>query len=111
MNETTTKITLSNGLLVLLKEVHTAPIISTWIWYRVGSRDEVPGLTGASHWVEHMMFKGTPEFPLGSMDRAVSREGGYLNAFTFLDWTAFFETLPSDKIDLALRVEADRMFN
>ena len=111
MNEPFTKLTLSNGLQVLLKEIHTSPIISQWIWYRVGSRDEVPGLTGASHWVEHMMFKGTPAFPLGAMDRAVSREGGYLNAFTFLDWTSFFETLPADKIDLALRLEADRMFN
>jgi zinc protease len=111
MNETLTKITLPNGLLVLLKEIHTSPIISQWIWYRVGSRDEVPGLTGASHWVEHMMFKGTPQFPLGALDRAISREGGYLNAFTFLDWTSFFETLPADKIDLALRLEADRMFN
>ncbi len=111
MNIPLTQLTLSNGLKVLLKEIHTSPIISHWIWYRVGSRDEVPGLTGASHLVEHMMFKGTPAFPLGAMDRAVSREGGYLNAFTFLDWTAFFETLPADKIDLALQLEADRMFN
>jgi zinc protease len=111
MNDSLTQLTLSNGLQVLLKEIHTSPIISLWIWYRVGSRDEVPGLTGASHWVEHMMFKGTPEFPLGALDRAISREGGYLNAFTFLDWTSFFETLPADKIDLALRLEADRMFN
>jgi zinc protease len=58
-----------------------------------------------------MMFKGTPQFPLGVIDRAISREGGYLNAFTFLDWTSFFETLPADKIDFALRMEADRMFN
>jgi zinc protease len=111
MDDTFSRITLSNGLLVLLKEIHTSPIISQWIWYRVGSRDEVPGLTGASHWVEHMMFKGTPQFPLGAMDRAVSREGGYLNAFTFLDWTSFFETLPAEKIELALQLEADRMFN
>ena len=111
MNDSLTKLTLSNGLQVLLKEIHTSPIISQWIWYRVGSRDEVPGLTGASHLVEHMMFKGTPKFPLGVLDRAVSREGGYSNAFTFLDWTSYFETLPTDKIDLALRLEADRMFN
>lgn len=111
MNESHTKLTLSNGLQVLMKENHNSPIISHWIWYRVGSRDEVPGLTGASHWVEHMMFKGTSQFPLGALDRAISREGGYLNAFTFLDWTSFFETLPTDKIDLALRLEADRMFN
>jgi zinc protease len=111
MNETLTKLTLPNGLLVLLKEMHTAPIISQWIWYRVGSRDEVPGLTGASHWVEHMMFKGTPQFPAGVLDRAISRDGGYSNAFTFLDWTSFFVTVPSDKIDFALRLEADRIFN
>jgi zinc protease len=111
MNESLTKLTLSNGLIVLLKEVHTSPIISQWIWYRVGSRDEAPGMTGASHLVEHMMFKGTPNFPLGTLDRAISREGGYWNAFTFLDWTSYFETLPADKIDLALRSEADRMCN
>ena len=111
MNESLTQLTLSNGLQILLKEIHTSPIISQWMWYRVGSRDEVPGLTGVSHWVEHMMFKGTPEFPLGVLDRAVSREGGYSNAFTFLDWTSYFETLPADKIDIALRLEADRMFN
>lgn len=111
MNTPITKLALSNGLQVLLKEIHTSPIISQWIWYRVGSRDEVPGLTGVSHLVEHMMFKGTPAFPPGAMDRAVSREGGYWNAFTFLDWTTFFETLPADKMDLSLRLEADRMFN
>ncbi len=111
MSESHTKLTLPNGLMVLLQEMHTAPIISQWIWYRVGSRDEVPGITGASHLVEHMLFKGTPQFPLGALDREVSRQGGYLNALTNLDWTSFFETLPADKIDLALRVEADRMFN
>jgi zinc protease len=111
MNNSLTKLTLRNGLSVLLKEIHTSPIISQWIWYRVGSRDEVPGMTGASHWVEHMMFKGTPQFPQGALDRAISRDGGILNAFTFLDWTSFFESMPGDKIDLALRLEADRMFN
>ena len=106
-----TRLPLSNGLLVLLKEIHTAPLISHWIWYRVGSRDEVPGITGISHWVEHMQFKGTPQFPAGSLDRAISREGGFWNALTHLDWTTYFETLPADKIDLALRLEADRMAN
>jgi len=111
MDEALTKLTLHNGLLVLLKEIHTSPIISQWIWYRVGSRDEVPGMTGSSHWVEHMLFKGTRQFPTGAIDRAINRDGGYLNAFTFLDWTSFFETVPADKIDLPLRMEADRMFN
>ncbi|MEI8132970.1 MAG: pitrilysin family protein [Leptolinea sp.] len=103
--------TLENGLSVRLKEIHTSPIISHWIWYRVGSRNEIPGLTGISHWVEHMQFKGTPLFPSSILDKAISRDGGYWNAFTYLDWTTFFETLPADKIELALKLESDRMVN
>lgn len=103
--------TLANGLQVLLKEIHTAPITSSWVWYRVGSRDEPSGRTGISHWVEHMQFKGTPQFPASILDKAISREGGMWNAFTFMDWTTYFETMPADKIDLALRLEADRMVN
>jgi zinc protease len=102
---------LPNGLLILLKEDHNAPIISHWVWYRVGSRDENPGKTGISHWVEHMQFKGTLKHPAGVLDKAVSREGGFWNAFTFMDWTTYFETMPADKIDLALELEADRMVN
>jgi len=102
---------LANGLKVLLKEIHTAPLISSWVWYRVGSRDEITGHTGISHWCEHMLFKGTPLFPSSLLDKAVSREGGMWNAFTYFDWTTFFETMPADKIDLGLRIEADRMVN
>ena len=111
MKNTLTQTTLSNGLKVLLKEVHTAPIISSWLWYRVGSRDEVQGRTGVSHWVEHMQFKGTDQFPANLLDKAISREGGSWNAFTYIDWTAYFETMPADKIDVALRLESDRMVN
>ena len=111
MNQSLTQTTLSNGLKVLLKEVHTAPIISSWVWYRVGSRDEVQGRTGVSHWVEHMQFKGTDQFPANLLDKAISREGGTWNAFTYMDWTAYFETMPANKIDLALRLESDRMVN
>lgn len=106
-----TKTTLPNGLTVLLKEIHTAPLISHWVWYRVGSRDEATGQTGISHWVEHMQFKGTPLFPAGVPDKAIARDGGTWNAFTFLDWTTYYETLPAEKIDLALRLESDRMVN
>ncbi len=102
---------LDNGMKIMLKEIHTAPIISSWVWYRVGSRDEVPGQTGISHWVEHMQFKGTPQFPSNELDKTISREGGLWNAFTYLDWTTYFETMPADKIDLALSLEADRMTN
>jgi zinc protease len=111
MTDKVTQITLSNGMKVLLKEIHTAPLISSWVWYRVGSRDEVNGKTGISHWTEHMQFKGTPQFPSSILDKAISREGGTWNAFTYLDWTTYFETMPADKIDLALRLEADRMVN
>ena len=100
---------LDNGLTVLLKEMHNAPLISHWIWYRVGSRNEVPGKTGVSHWVEHMQFKGTKKYPDGVLDREISRNGGIWNAFTYLDWTAFYETMPADRIDLAIDLEADRM--
>ncbi|HEV2109700.1 MAG TPA: pitrilysin family protein [Thermomicrobiales bacterium] len=101
--------TLDNGLHVLLRESHDAPIASFWVWYRVGSRNEVPGLTGISHWVEHMQFKGTPSLEKGAIFREVSRQGGTLNALTSHDWTAYFETLPVDRLDLSLRIESDRM--
>ncbi len=104
-----TKARLSNGLTVLLKEVHTAPLVSFWVWYRVGSRNELPGQTGVSHWVEHMMFKGTRRYPGEVSERTIARDGGVYNAMTWIDWTAYFETLPADKIDFALRLEADRM--
>ncbi len=110
-NPPVTRTRLSNGLLVLLKEIHYAPIISHWVWYRVGSRNEIAGTTGISHWVEHMLFKGSPQFPASVLDKAISRDGGFWNAFTYLDWTTFFETMPADKIDLALRLESDRMAN
>lgn len=111
MDNSFNKEQLSNGLSVLLKEIHTAPITSLWLWYRVGSRNEVAGITGISHWSEHMQFKGTTRYPAEVLDRAVAKEGGYRNALTFLDWTTYFETLPADKIDLALDLEADRMTN
>ncbi|MGH2581556.1 MAG: M16 family metallopeptidase [Anaerolineales bacterium] len=103
--------TLPNGLKVLLKEIHTAPLVSQWLWVRVGSRDETPGITGVSHWSEHMQFKGTPQFPAGKLDKDISRDGGFWNAMTYIDWTAYFETMPANKIDLALRLEADRFVN
>ena len=106
-----TQTTLKNGMQVMLKEIHTAPIISSWIWYRVGSKDEPTGRTGISHWTEHMQFKGTRKFPANILDKSISREGGRWNASTSHDSTRYFETMPADKIDLALRLEADRMTN
>ena len=108
---TTTHHTLSNGLTILLKEAHSAPVVSFWVAYRVGSRNEPTGKTGISHWVEHMMFKGTPRFPAGTLDREIDRAGGQWNAFTSMDATKYFETLPADKVDIAMQAEADRMAN
>jgi zinc protease len=109
--DSVTRHVLGNGLVVLLKEMHKAPVISWWVMYRVGSRDEPTGRTGISHWVEHMMFKGTDQFPAGYLDRAIDRDGGVWNAQTSYDYTAYYETMPADRIDLAMRAEADRMVN
>lgn len=102
---------LDNGLMVLLNPVRTAPVATFWVWYRVGSRNEVPGVTGVSHWVEHMQFKGTPSLGKGEIMHLINRNGGVDNAFTWTDFTAYYESLPSDRIDLALRIESDRMVN
>ncbi len=103
------KHTLDNGLTVLLQERHYAPVTTFWVWYRVGSRNEVPGITGIAHWAEHMLFKGSEAFPKGQIDRQIARSGGIMNGLTWLDFTTFLETLPADRIDLGLRIEADRM--
>ncbi len=103
--------TMPNGLKVILRESHDAPLASFWVWYRIGSRNESAGLTGLSHWVEHMQFKGTPSLAKGAIFREVTKNGGTLNALTSNDWTGYFETLPSDRLDMALRIESDRMAN
>lgn len=100
---------LDNGLKVLIKPMRTAPVVSVWIWYRVGSRYERPGITGISHWVEHMLFKGTPAFSKGEIMKSIGRVGGMLNGFTREDNTVYFETVPARHLDLGLRIEADRM--
>jgi len=105
------KTVLDNGLTVILRENHNAPVATFWAWYHVGSRHERSGITGISHWVEHMLFKGTRTFPQATVDRLVSREGGLWNGFTWLDFTTYFETMPAAKIDLALKIESDRMVN
>ncbi len=111
MQNTLHKSTLENGLQIYLKEIHTAPIVSLWLWYDIGARNEVPGKTGLSHWVEHMQFKGTANTTGQEMDHAIARVGGYWNAFTSQDWTTYLETLPANHLELALKIEADRMQN
>ncbi len=101
--------TLDNGLTVLLCPMADASTVSTWVFYRAGVRNELPGQTGISHWVEHMAFKGTARFGKGEIARLVNRHGGIWNGLTYYDWTAYFETLPAEHLDLALCIEADRM--
>src|SRR6266702_77656 len=103
--------TLDNGLRVILREVRERPLIGVWVWYRVGGRNELPGTTGVSHWVEHMLFKGGKRFGKGEITKEISRRGGALNAFTWIDCTSYFETLPSSEIDLALAIESDRIYD
>jgi len=103
--------TLSNGMKVLVKEDHRAPVIVVQVWYKVGSNREPNGITGISHVLEHMMFQGTPKHPKGQFSKLVAQNGGKENAFTSADFTTYFQKLTSDKLAFALRLEADRMRN
>jgi len=100
---------LANGLTVILREMRQAPVVSVWCWYRVGSRDERPGITGISHWVEHMNFKGTRRIPKDEVTRRVELAGGTWNGYTWLDVTTYYETVQSDAFEEMLRLEASRM--
>jgi zinc protease len=102
---------LANGLTILAKEVHAAPVVYFGVFYKVGSRDEMSGQTGLSHILEHMMFKGTRDLPPGSIARLFQRNGGSINAETGTDYTYYHELIASDRLELAVRVEADRMEN
>ena len=100
---------LDNGLRVLIQEVHTAPLASVWCWYRVGSKDEAPGITGVSHWVEHMNFKGTTNIPREKVKGIIEQYGGYWNGYTWIDQTTYTETATRDALDHMLFIEAERM--
>jgi zinc protease len=102
---------LANGLKIIVQEVHTAPLVSVWAWYRVGSRDELPGRTGVSHWVEHMNFKGTTNIPRDQMKGIVERFGGMWNGYTWIDQTTYLETAGREALDQMLFIEAERMAN
>src|SRR3982074_844342 len=103
--------TLDNGLRVILRGGRARPLAGLSIRHRVGGRNELPGTTGVSHWVEHMLFKGVKRCGKGEITKEISRRGGALNAFTWIDCTAYFETLPADEIDLALAIESDRVYD
>lgn len=100
---------LDNGLKVLIQEVHTAPLVSVWCWYRVGSKDEGPGVTGVSHWCEHMNFKGTRNIPRDQVKGIIEKFGGSWNGYTWIDQTTYLETASKDALDRMLFIEAERM--
>ena len=102
---------LDNGMKVIVKEDHRAPIVTSQVWYKVGSSYEHRGITGVSHVLEHMMFKGTEKYAPGEFSRIIAANGGRENAFTGRDYTAYFQTLSRDRLEVAFEMEADRMRN
>ena len=102
---------LANGMKVVVKVDRRAPVVVSQVWYRAGSVDEYNGTTGVAHVLEHMMFKGTPDVPAGEFSKRIAAAGGRENAFTSRDHTAYFQTLQKDRLELALKLEADRMAN
>ncbi len=104
-----TRFMLNNGLEVVLIEDHRAPIVHHMVWYKVGAADEAPGESGVAHYLEHLMFKGTPNVPAGEFSKTVARQGGRDNAFTASDYTGYFQTIARDRLDLVMRMEAERM--
>jgi zinc protease len=103
--------TLPNGLQVVVIPNHRAPIVTQMVWYKVGAADETTGKSGAAHFLEHLMFRGTKTVPPGDFSRIVAENGGEDNAFTTHDYTAFFQNVAADRLDLVMKLEADRMAN
>ena len=102
---------LPNGMKLLVKSDHRAPVVVCMVWYKVGSMDETSGQTGVAHVLEHMLFKGTKAVPAGEFSRIIAEAGGRDNAFTSRDYTGYFQTLHKSQLALAIRLEADRMVN
>lgn len=100
-----------NGLKLLVKEDHRSPVVVSQVWYKVGSSYEPGGITGISHMLEHMMFKGTKQYPAGEFSRIIAENGGQENAFTGSDYTAYFQTMEKSRLEISFKLEADRMRN
>lgn len=109
--ETVTNFQLENGLDVVVIEDHRAPVVVHMVWYRVGAADESPGSSGIAHFLEHLMFKGTDTIASGEFSATVEAQGGNDNAFTSWDYTAYFQRVAADRLDLMMQLEADRMRN
>lgn len=101
--------TLDNGLQVVVVEDHRMPVVSHMVWYRVGSADEPPRRSGIAHFLEHLMFKGTDQVAGDEFSRLIAENGGRDNAFTSYDFTAYYQNIAADRLDLVMRLEADRM--
>ncbi len=106
-----TDVTLDNGMRVIVQEDHRAPVMVSQVWYRAGSIDEFNGTTGVAHVLEHMMFKGTKDVPAGEFSKRIAAAGGRENAFTSRDHTAYFQQMQKDRLELSMKLEADRMAN
>ncbi len=106
-----TSFTLKNGLQVVVIPNHRAPTVTHWVWYKTGAADEERGRSGAAHFLEHLMFRGTKTVKPKEFSELVARVGGEENAFTSWDYTAFFQTVAADQLELVMRLEADRMHN
>ena len=104
-----TEVILDNGMKILVKPDHRAPVVVAQVWYRIGSSYEPDGITGVSHVLEHMMFKGTAKFPNGEFNRIIAENGGRDNAFTGRDYTAYFQTLEKSRLAVSMELESDRM--
>ena len=102
---------MKNGMRALLLPDDSAPLVVFMVWYAVGSRDERPGLTGMAHFLEHMMFRGTRKYPGKTFNTLIKKNGGTNNAFTSFDYTAYYERIASDRLELVMKLEADRMVN
>lgn len=100
---------LKNGLTLLVRENHRAPVVESQLWYKVGSMDELPGKTGLAHMLEHMMYEGTPTYPDKTFMHLVTNMGGLFNAQTGNDFTFYYETAPANHLDQLFKLEADRM--
>lgn len=111
LNLPTQEYVLDNGLKLIVREDHRAPIVISQIWYKVGSSYESSGTTGISHALEHMMFKGTARFPAGQFSKLIAENGGNQNAFTSYDYTAFYQQIDPRKLEICFELEADRMRN
>lgn len=106
-----TSYTLDNGMDVVVIEDHRAPVVVHMVWYRAGSADETPGVSGVAHFLEHLLFKGTENMAPGELSRTVARNGGTDNAFTSFDYTAYYQRVAADRLELMMKMESDRMVN